>query len=138
MDGGPDVFTMSTEAFRALLTGAVALVITLLVWIIRKIGSIAKRQDLVNDLVLGDTERDMPSVLDRFRREKEATEHLRIQQETIAKDVAVIRKEVTDNHGGSLKDSIRRVERELHTHMGEAEAAHHEFENHIRDNRAHG
>lgn len=123
------------EAFRALLSAGVLIIIAMLGWVVRQIQQVAHKQDVISDIVLGDRERGMEPLVDW--QTKTTTMLTNVQ-----KEVSTVKSEVTTNGGASMKDVLRRVdirsertERKFDQHLEDAEVAKHVLDNHIRNHR---
>lgn len=151
MDGSTEVFSMSTEAFRALLSLSVLALAGLIGWAIRRVGKVLAevrvsngQQQLMANIVLGNPDMHIPPLLDRLDENGIAIKaavkaaNASAQQATaLATAVDEIRREVTHNGGTSLKDIVRKTRDDLAVHLGEAEAAHVAFRDHLDDKGAH-
>jgi predicted transcriptional regulator len=79
---------------------------SLLVWIGKSVATVAKKQSVIHDQVMGVPEVGYPSMRDQFT---EIRNHLSDQDRTLEK----LEHEVQDNSGSSLKDAVRAVNRDL-------------------------
>jgi predicted nucleic acid-binding Zn-ribbon protein len=78
----------------------------LFIWIGKSLAKIAKRQSAIHDQVMGVSEIGYPSMRDQFT---EIREHLCKQDMTLEK----LEHEVQDNSGSSLKDAVRKINKDI-------------------------